>query len=1112
MEQVYYTQCPMGHGLGATGGFQLKRISRGYPKTADFRHLGLRVRMSGLSVASPKTLRYRRDGPWAEIAWLSPRVREFEVAAGQGRPNRQYGRPGGLFAHGLRAGPEALRSLDYWPASLFNWPCWVESDPVPTAGRFLEPMVLDEASLACRRFPTDFQAIAPLADRWGLDFLAALFAGVAEAVRSGRVLFLIDMPGPAESSGVASLIALLTFAFPPGMREALTFSTYSDRPEGLSGFRIQGTHPSDRPDRGALRALGMVADLESRTTDINASPDWAFQLAHWFVERDQVAWESACRDLIAGSPEGEPSRFWQESWLDPAIHFRSRLAWSPDRLVEKTPRRTWRESATWALSSSKAIEWSEAHPPSWWIRAARVVPDSARLATALILQGQLGRPWLRASAADEPAQPDPELARAWGEVVGLWFARRSLADWFKALKAFLPKMPVGCRLAFLKGLNEAVPERAIVTIDALERARLVETAAILMLRGLRALKPKVDSEQLTEVLQHTLIDDSAWRSILTALVREIDNDSEQLDALSKALAKSVSQILESPDQLDGEQRRLDLFLWAMNLPVGPRLLADSLRDALDSQADRASFQTLCERTPKLLSLTLLNSALEAALRPPSQKPAFLWLVEDRLLGAWNEGTVPPTHWAEAYLGLFDSDAPISRRLFGPEAKPRLHDWLTLADQVGDLSEGQADRLRRVESFHEALSQGVGNDPSQIPLLSVRDDERAWLLRTLWQAPGRHSLEALIACLRACRSAWPEGLFSEPSADRTRLAEPIAEALFQLEQGDGLRFGASLDLASWSNRLDRVLDALGAPSEPSERYRPEGLAAEIIASTARLEAVAPLVWTFRRQVLHDPVRYRSLAADFGQDLRQGEPSGPIPVFEHWDRDLEVGTRTAVFFEVVLNACDDEDFLTLTPQLVALLRGSPDPLPWWNADAFGLPRADLRERFARLVPMRPMTFEELQPILSWFEPEALWLAPQAGQPSSWPQRVEGEPDSLSAPARDRWVVLEKLSELVARDWLQWSSAIQELSPLPVRRLETEDRYALAGWLILRTALESEPSLDIRSLADAFRRLNLDDSDRITNWFEALPPDTPGLRDRIQSRREFAERLARAISRIA
>ena len=40
MEQIYYTQCPIGYGLGASNGFQIKRISSGYPTSSDFRFWG----------------------------------------------------------------------------------------------------------------------------------------------------------------------------------------------------------------------------------------------------------------------------------------------------------------------------------------------------------------------------------------------------------------------------------------------------------------------------------------------------------------------------------------------------------------------------------------------------------------------------------------------------------------------------------------------------------------------------------------------------------------------------------------------------------------------------------------------------------------------------------------------------------------------------------------------------------------------------------------------------------------------------------------------------------------------------------------------------------------
>ncbi len=270
MEQVYYTQCPMGHGLGAAGGFQLKRISPGYPRSADFRSLGLKVQMSGLSVLTPQVLRFRWDGDTAEIAWLSPRAREFEVAVGDGSKTRQYGRPGGLFAHGLRLSTEEFSRLDEWPAGLFGWNLWAVSDPVPTAGKALEPIALSDPLLQSRRWsPRLRRSLKNIAARYSQERLACLLHSVAEVTRSGRTLFLFEESNRASGESLAELIALLTFGFPKGLRRELTFSTFHDRPSALPGYRIQGTTGLGRADLPSMQALGVVEELAAETSDPN---------------------------------------------------------------------------------------------------------------------------------------------------------------------------------------------------------------------------------------------------------------------------------------------------------------------------------------------------------------------------------------------------------------------------------------------------------------------------------------------------------------------------------------------------------------------------------------------------------------------------------------------------------------------------------------------------------------------------------------------------------------------------------------------------------------------------------------------------------------------------
>ena len=70
MNQIYYTQCPIGYGLGASSGFQIKRLSPGFPVSSDYRHFSLRAFVGGTRLPAPATLRYRRgEGDIAEIAW-----------------------------------------------------------------------------------------------------------------------------------------------------------------------------------------------------------------------------------------------------------------------------------------------------------------------------------------------------------------------------------------------------------------------------------------------------------------------------------------------------------------------------------------------------------------------------------------------------------------------------------------------------------------------------------------------------------------------------------------------------------------------------------------------------------------------------------------------------------------------------------------------------------------------------------------------------------------------------------------------------------------------------------------------------------------------------------
>ncbi len=177
MKQIYYTQCPIGYGLGASNGFQIKRLSPGYPVSGDFRHLGLRAFVAGTRTLAPPTLRYRRgeDGV-AEVAWLTPRSNEYETERGL------WGRPGGHFAHGLQLDDAEMKAIRDWPAGLYDQPFWTRTDREPSRGQAPESRELKIEAL--RRAPT-FGQVAPLAAGEDRERLAMLLTALASAAVMG---------------------------------------------------------------------------------------------------------------------------------------------------------------------------------------------------------------------------------------------------------------------------------------------------------------------------------------------------------------------------------------------------------------------------------------------------------------------------------------------------------------------------------------------------------------------------------------------------------------------------------------------------------------------------------------------------------------------------------------------------------------------------------------------------------------------------------------------------------------------------------------------------------------------------------------------------------------
>ena len=132
MEQVYYTSCPVGYGLGTGSGYQVKRKSSGYPATGDWSPLAFRPFVGVSTVLAPGRCVTAKCNASA-VAWITPRATEYETERGG------WG-PGGYFGHVVRLGDAEMKTLAFWAAGLFDRPSWCRSDPSPSQGRPPRPL------------------------------------------------------------------------------------------------------------------------------------------------------------------------------------------------------------------------------------------------------------------------------------------------------------------------------------------------------------------------------------------------------------------------------------------------------------------------------------------------------------------------------------------------------------------------------------------------------------------------------------------------------------------------------------------------------------------------------------------------------------------------------------------------------------------------------------------------------------------------------------------------------------------------------------------------------------------------------------------------------------
>ncbi len=1037
MEQIYYTQCPVGYGLGASNGFQVKRLSRGYPASGDFRHLGLRAFPGGGRTLGPPALRYRREGGVAEVAWLTPRAHEYETERGL------WGRPGGHFAHGLRLGPGELGSIRHWPAGLFDGPLWRRTDPEPSRGRPPEEVALSVAALT--RPPT-FAEVAPIAEGEDPEILARLLTALAAVAREGRTLFLIDEPGR-----LGPRIALLTFAFPEPYRGELTFSTYHDRPEELPGYRIQGTIPAARPNRPALTALGVVADLAAGTFEPRVEPTpWARTLAGWLIRRDPVdeADWSATEERSRAAPGSEAAPpDWSEDGLGHLIGFPEA---SRDRTSPSDPDR-WGEFASyakWADRAGLADDWIRPRGPAWWLDEAassRGVPEAR---VALVAHATLRDAW---RGDDPPA--------GWGRAMGLWFREVEAEERDGSIATVIRAAPPAARpslaRAVLRGLT---PAGAEAVLGRLRAEPWCDRAMLLPLEATAAIGAILEGGD-PGPLRRTIEEARALRGTTAAVLDVVEAGLTDRPGALPSLAGSLVRAFEAEGPGGGREG----LSWALRRgKAASDWLKPWLRPLLADLGRQDEWAGLRDRTPEPLRPALARAVLGVALDPGLPDEAFRWGVETLLLPL-----APRPHdpaWAEAYLRRIPSGLDLLRRFSTPDyRKLGVLAWLKQARGLGEVSGEQAARIDSCLEYARALASGDPGALHDVHVPEVPAEERGAMLGQMLSHVGGPALEGLPFVLDACRQSWP-GAFEAGSPGLRSLAGPLARSLATLRDDPG----------AWLDRLGGILGRLGLVGPDNRGFEPDGLGSEIVAAAAAPRIAEPPgePWPLRQHLLRDDRAWRILAADVGRDLAEVAPDEAPEVLARWDRKL-AQDRPERLFELVLNASDGRRLAASVGARAADLKTLP-PLPWWDHARHPSGRDDLRDGYARIAPLAPLAEGRLFQVRAWVEGT-----------SRRPGVPEGDgPPGLSAFGSARWRSLVELTNYrnAGRDpSVRWPIVLGWKDKLPLGDLSADDRHRFLAWVI--EGLDEAESYQLAQLAAWLKKGGMKDPARVARWAEEI-----------------------------
>jgi|GEM_PF-4655545 len=1059
MKQIYYTQCPMGYGLGASNGFQIKRMSKDYPISGDFRHLGMRAYVSGSRTMAPCVLRYRRnENGEAEVAWLTPRTHEYQTERGL------WGRPGGHFAHGIVLGDQELRELKDWPAALFDASCWVREDPVPSRGDDRDPRPFSW-NHESQPFQPTFDAFEYLDRGLGAKQLSLLLTAIASAVRDQRTLYLID-----DAERLFAHVGLLTLALPEPWRGDLTFSTYHDRPEELHGFRIQGCTPSARPNRNALLANGIVADLAAGAIVPELKPTvWATQLANWVTSRSEggrAAWtETQRRAAIACSRPAESIR-WSDAWLDELYRFDSLVRGEQPAPTEADGWISLLESTRWGAKHGLFAELADARPPQWWKAAAT--------------QDQSGHSALLEHLAHPESWRADSRAKHWGQALAAWLLCAERGAQRRMLGKTLEFAPTRCRPDLVRSVVLALPESVSrETTEWLERARAEDRATLLPIsvRGAVAdLVSRQDSDRVRRILGQAVETPEVLKPVLDALVAE----SQSHPAIEPRLADLVDRALKVPSRRVPATQFLE---WALVDHTRARSwLRPLLTQAMRNPAPIPVCRAIREVVPRERVGPFARAVLEIAGEHEDPNGVFRWAVEEILLALPEEEQPHESAWASLYLDRMTSDLDLFARLQSREFRDRgVPRWLARAKTNGELNARHLARIELCHEFVRALRSGDARTLRSLTLPSVPPWQRGRLLNLILQKISLGQAGAVDQILDVLRATWGAELRAgNPGLDR--LAPELLKLMMRVpSMGE-----------AWLDELAILLDRLGLMDGEEEGFEPDGLGAEMFGAALSRSNPECDPWSLRQIVLRHDQYWRWLAADIRREI-QGETDNAFTAcLERWDHQLDKGVFTHRFYELWLNTCDGPALALSVSAKVAGLK-SLEPITWWKAQEEADACPDIRDRFARLSPMRPLDPSNLSLVQVWLRP-AQTNPPTDDPDQPLPMEDPGpafngnDPELparfLSRRGEARWRCIELLTAMrrpATTDQARWQMLVAFEKEPWFGEIHQDDRYRFLAWVIL--SVGEYDSIQLARLASWIYKGGVDDPERVADWVQTL-----------------------------